>query len=79
MHLRLKARRRENKEERQRKGKRESPHLVPVPANRIRAEVDPDANIIVGSTFNQELEGRVRVSVVATGIEAAAWKSCTEA
>jgi cell division protein FtsZ len=41
-------------------------------ANRIRAEVDPDANIIVGSTFNQELEGRVRVSVVATGIEAAA-------
>ncbi|MFZ5616642.1 MAG: cell division protein FtsZ [Pseudomonadota bacterium] len=39
-------------------------------ANRIRAEVDPDANIIVGSTFNQELEGRVRVSVVATGIEA---------
>ncbi len=39
-------------------------------ANRIRAEVDPDANIIVGSTFNQDLEGRVRVSVVATGIEA---------
>ncbi len=41
-------------------------------ANRIRAEVDPDANIIVGSTFNQTLEGRVRVSVVATGIEAVA-------
>ncbi len=39
-------------------------------ANRIRAEVDPDANIIVGSTFNQDLEGRVRVSVVATGIDA---------
>ena len=39
-------------------------------ANRIRAEVDPDANIIVGSTFNQELEGQVRVSVVATGIDA---------
>ena len=38
-------------------------------ANRIRAEVDPDANIIVGSTFNQDLEGRVRVSVVATGID----------
>ena len=36
-------------------------------ANRIRAEVDPDANIIVGSTFNQDLEGRVRVSVVASG------------
>ncbi len=40
-------------------------------ANRIRAEVDPDANIIVGSTFNQALEGKVRVSVVATGIDAA--------
>ncbi|WP_375207244.1 cell division protein FtsZ [Hyphococcus sp.] len=38
-------------------------------ANRIRAEVDPDANIIVGSTFNQDLEGKVRVSVVATGID----------
>ena len=38
-------------------------------ANRIRAEVDQDANIIVGSTFNQDLEGRVRVSVVATGID----------
>jgi cell division protein FtsZ len=38
-------------------------------ANRIRAEVDADANIIVGSTFNQDLEGRVRVSVVATGID----------
>ncbi|MEX6633543.1 cell division protein FtsZ [Hyphococcus lacteus] len=40
-------------------------------ANRIRAEVDPDANIIVGSTFNQDLEGKVRVSVVATGIDIA--------
>ena len=40
-------------------------------ANRIRAEVDPDANIIVGSTFNQDLEGKVRVSVVATGIDVA--------
>ncbi|MBY0421827.1 MAG: cell division protein FtsZ, partial [Parvularculaceae bacterium] len=38
-------------------------------ANRIRAEVDPEANIIVGSTFNQDLSGRVRVSVVATGID----------
>ncbi len=38
-------------------------------ANRIRAEVDPEANIIVGSTFNQDLEGCVRVSVVATGID----------
>ena len=38
-------------------------------ANRIRDEVDPDANIIFGSTFNPELEGKIRVSVVATGIE----------
>ncbi|MDX5365912.1 MAG: cell division protein FtsZ [Alphaproteobacteria bacterium] len=40
-------------------------------ANRIRSEVDPDANIIVGSTFDTSLDGRMRVSVVATGIEAA--------
>ncbi len=39
-------------------------------ANRIRSEVDPDANIIVGSTFDSSLDGRMRVSVVATGIEA---------
>ncbi len=39
-------------------------------ANRIREEVDPDANIIVGSTLDIELEGKMRVSVVATGIEA---------
>jgi len=39
-------------------------------ANRIRSEVDPDANIIVGSTFDEALDGKVRVSVVATGIEA---------
>ena len=41
-------------------------------ANRIRSEVDPDANIIVGSTFDNSLDGRMRVSVVATGIEAEA-------
>lgn len=40
-------------------------------ANRIRSEVDPDANIIVGSTFDTSLDGRMRVSVVATGIEVA--------
>ncbi|HEX3430697.1 MAG TPA: cell division protein FtsZ [Rhizomicrobium sp.] len=39
-------------------------------ANRIRAEVDPDANIIFGGTILENMEGRVRVSVVATGIEA---------
>jgi cell division protein FtsZ len=38
-------------------------------ANRIRNEVDPDANIIVGSTFEESLAGRMRVSVVATGID----------
>jgi len=38
-------------------------------ATRIREEVDPDANIIVGATFDESLEGIVRVSVVATGID----------
>ncbi len=38
-------------------------------ANRIREEVDPDANIIFGSTFDGKLEGRMRISVVATGID----------
>jgi cell division protein FtsZ len=38
-------------------------------ANRIREEVDPDANIIVGSTLDTTLEGVMRVSVVATGID----------
>ena len=38
-------------------------------ANRIRDEVDSDANIIFGSTFNEAMEGTIRVSVVATGIE----------
>ncbi len=37
-------------------------------ANKIRAEVDPEANIIVGSTFDERMTGRMRVSVVATGI-----------
>ncbi len=41
-------------------------------ANRIREEVDPDANIIVGSTLDTACEGMMRVSVVATGIDAAA-------
>ncbi|HHL21940.1 MAG TPA: cell division protein FtsZ [Aliiroseovarius sp.] len=40
-------------------------------ANRIREEVDPDANIIVGSTLDTSMEGFIRVSVVATGIDAA--------
>ncbi|MEL7183935.1 MAG: cell division protein FtsZ, partial [Pseudomonadota bacterium] len=41
-------------------------------ANRIRQEVDEDANIIVGSTLDPTMEGFMRVSVVATGIDAAA-------
>mgnify|MGYP001131387710 CR=1 FL=1 len=41
-------------------------------ANRIRDEVDPEANIIFGSTFDETMTGRMRVSVVATGIDAAA-------
>jgi cell division protein FtsZ len=39
-------------------------------ANHIRELVDPDANIIWGSAFNSDLDGKIRVSVVATGIEA---------
>jgi cell division protein FtsZ len=40
-------------------------------ATRIREEVDQDANIIVGATFDESLDGVIRVSVVATGIEQA--------
>jgi cell division protein FtsZ len=39
-------------------------------ANRIREEVDPEANIIFGSTFDESLNGKMRISVVATGIDA---------
>jgi cell division protein FtsZ len=41
-------------------------------ANRIREEVDEDANIIFGTSVDETMNGRVRVSVVATGIDAAA-------
>ncbi len=46
-------------------------------ATRIREEVDPEANIILGATFDESLEGIMRVSVVATGlaIEASAMGS----
>lgn len=37
--------------------------------NRIRDEVDPEANIIFGATFDESLEGKMRVSIVATGID----------
>jgi cell division protein FtsZ len=40
-------------------------------ASRVRQEADPEANIIVGATFDDELDGSIRVSVVATGIGAA--------
>ncbi len=44
-------------------------------ATRISEEVDESANIIVGATFDENLEGVIRVSVVATGIDAVARKS----
>ncbi|MFO7297128.1 MAG: cell division protein FtsZ [Pseudomonadota bacterium] len=40
-------------------------------ASRVRQEVDPDANIIVGATFDESLGDRVRVSIVASGMEPA--------
>ena len=42
---------------------------VDVAANEIRAEVDPNANIILGSTFDEHMQGSMRVSIVATGID----------
>jgi cell division protein FtsZ len=50
-------------------------------ANRIREDVESEANIIFGSTFDEKLNGRIRVSVVATGIGApgtASWKASAE-
>ncbi len=40
-------------------------------ANRIREEVDEDANIMVGMALDESLNGRIRISVVATGIDSA--------
>ena len=48
-------------------------------ATRIREEVDPDANIILGATFEEALEGVIRVSVVATGIDNEAREDSTPA
>ena len=42
---------------------------VDEPAIRIREEAAQDANIIIGASFDESLEGIVRVSVVATGID----------
>jgi len=47
-------------------------HEVDEAANRIREEVDAEANIIFGSTFDATMQGRMRVSVVSTGISAMA-------
>ncbi len=37
--------------------------------NAIKKEVDPNANIIFGSAFNENMKGKIRISVVATGID----------
>ena len=47
-------------------------------ATRIREEVDQDANIIVGATFDESLDGMIRVSVVATGIDQAMTQSMAQ-
>jgi len=47
-------------------------HEVDEAATRIRDEIDTDANIILGATFDESLEGIIRVSVVATGIDGTA-------
>lgn len=44
-------------------------------AKHIRSQVDEDANIIVGSAFNETLNGQIRVSVVATGIDSEAMQA----
>jgi cell division protein FtsZ len=49
-------------------GKDPTLYEVDEAATRIREEVDADANIIVGATFDESLEGIIRVSVVATGV-----------
>jgi len=48
-------------------------------ATRIREEVDHDANIIVGATFDEALDGVIRVSVVATGIDQVAGRAMSPA
>lgn len=45
--------------------------------NRVRDEVDPNANIIFGATFDAAMEGIMRVSIVATGIDVAETKRST--
>jgi cell division protein FtsZ len=40
-----------------------------IAVNAIKKEVDPNANIIFGSAFNEDMKGKIRISVVATGID----------
>jgi cell division protein FtsZ len=47
-------------------------HEVDEAANAISSEVDPEANIIFGAAFDPNLEGKLRVSVVATGMDGVA-------
>ena len=49
-------------------GKNLTLYEVDEAASRVRQEVDPDANIIVGATFDEKLSDRVRVSIVASGL-----------
>src|SRR3569623_2373594 len=44
---------------------------VDLAANTISSEVDPEANIIFGAAFDPSLQGTIRVSVVATGMDSA--------
>ena len=52
---------------------------VDAAANHIRELVDPEANIIWGSAFNNDLQGKIRVSVVATGIDSGGMTSAVDA
>ncbi len=46
--------------------------------NRVREELDPDANIVFGAVFDSSMDGRLRISVVATGIDAPAARRSEE-
>src|SRR5262249_24239834 len=52
-------------------GREMTPWEVDEAANRVRQEVDPDANIIVGATLDESLGDRIRVSIVASGMPGA--------
>ena len=48
-------------------------------ARRVQEEVHPDANIIFGSAFDEQLSGRIRVSIVAAGIDTLSADASTDA